>query len=59
MRNVFFAGAAIAAVLLVANRALYLLNQPSDASVAAGYFLLLTLVSAGVGSASWLTRRRS
>ncbi len=34
MRNVFFAGAALAIVCLVANRAIALLNQPSDLAVA-------------------------
>ncbi len=45
MRKVFFAGAAMAVVFVVANRAIKLLDQPSDLAVAGGYFLLLTLVS--------------
>jgi hypothetical protein len=57
MRNVFLAGAALAIVVVVANRAIALLNQPSDLAVAGGYFLLLVLVSALAGLAQWLWRR--
>jgi hypothetical protein len=57
MRNVFLAGAALAIVCLVANRAIALLNQPSDLAVAGGYFLFVVLVSALAGVASWLWRR--
>lgn len=57
MRKVFFAGAAVAVVFVVANRAITLLNKTSDLSVAAGYFLLLALVSVASGLASWLWRR--
>ena len=46
MRTVFLAGIAAAVVWLVASYAIKLLNQPSDWSVAAGYFLLLGLVAA-------------
>jgi hypothetical protein len=42
---------------VVADRAIYLLNEPNDVSVAAGYFLLLALVSVLAGLASWLWRR--
>lgn len=45
MRRVFFAGAAVAVVFVVANRAIVLLNEPNDQAVAAGYFLLLGLVA--------------
>jgi len=58
MRKVFFAGTAMAVVFLLANLAIKLLDQPSDLSVAAGYFLLLGLVSAGVGVVSRLVSRR-
>ncbi len=57
MRNVFLAGAALAIVVVVANRAIALLNQPSDLAVAGGYFLLLVLVAALAGLAQWLWRR--
>ena len=46
MRNVFFAGMALAVVFVVANFAIKLLNMPNDWSVMAGYLLLLALVSA-------------
>jgi hypothetical protein len=42
---------------VVANRAIALLNQPSDLAVAGGYFLLLVLVSTLAGLGSWLWRR--
>jgi hypothetical protein len=57
MRNVFLAGAGLAVVYLVVDRAIVLLNQPSDLAVAAGYVVLLMLVSALAGLASWLWRR--
>jgi hypothetical protein len=57
MRNVFLAGAGVAVVYIVVNRAIVLLNEPSDMAVAAGYLLLLVLVSALAGLASWLWRR--
>jgi hypothetical protein len=57
MRNVFLAGATLAIVFVVANRAIALLNQPSDLAVAGGYFLVLVLVSALAGLAQWLWRR--
>jgi hypothetical protein len=57
MRNVFLAGAGLAVVYLVVNRAIVLLNEPSDAAVAAGYVMLLVLVSGLAGLASWLWRR--
>jgi hypothetical protein len=57
MRNVFLAGAGLAVVYLVVNRAILLLNQPSDVAVAAGYVVLLVLVSVLAGLASWLWRR--
>jgi hypothetical protein len=57
MRNVLFAGAAAAVVYVVVNRAIVLLNQPSDLAVAAGYFLLLALVALAAGVASRLWRR--
>jgi hypothetical protein len=57
MRNVFFAGAAAAVVFVVVNRAISLLNEPSDLAVTAGYFLLLALVALGAGVVSRLWRR--
>jgi multisubunit Na+/H+ antiporter MnhB subunit len=45
MRRVFFAGVALAVAFVVANLAFRLLNQPNDWAVAAGYLLLLALVS--------------
>jgi hypothetical protein len=57
MRNVFLAGAGLAIVFVVANRAIALLNQPSDLAVAGGYFLFLVLVSALAGLARWVWRR--
>jgi hypothetical protein len=53
----FLAGAAVAVVYVVADRAIRLLNEPSDVSVAAGYFLLLALASVAAGAAAWLWRR--
>ncbi len=53
MRRVFFAGAALAFVFVVANLAIRLLNEPNDWTVAAGYLLLLTLISMLSG---WLYR---
>ena len=49
MRNVFLAGAALAVVFVAVNRAIDLLNVPNDWAVAAGYFLLLALVSVASG----------
>jgi hypothetical protein len=57
MRRMFLAGAAVAVVYVVADRAIRLLNEPSDVSVAAGYFLLLALASVAAGAAAWLWRR--
>lgn len=57
MRTVLLAGTAAAVVWLVAGYAIKLLNQPSDRSVAAGYFLLVGLVAAAVGVGSRLTKR--
>ena len=57
MRNVFLAGTGVAVVYIVVNRAIVLLNQPSDLAVAGGYFLMLTLLAALVGAGSWLWRR--
>jgi hypothetical protein len=57
MRTVFLAGAALAIVFVVANRAIALLNQPSDLAVASGYFVLVALFAALAGTASWLWRR--
>ena len=57
MRNVFFAGAAAAIVFVIANRALTLLNEPSNLSVTAGYFLLLALVAGATDLVSRLWRR--
>ena len=54
MRKVLFAGAAAAFVFVVVNRAISLLNEASDLSVAAGYFLLLGLVALGTGAAARL-----
>jgi hypothetical protein len=58
MRKVFLAGAAVAVVYVVADRVIRLLNEPSDLSVAAGYFLLLALVSVATGAVAWLGRRQ-
>jgi hypothetical protein len=58
MRIVFLTGAAMAVVFIVLARVIALLNGPSDQSVAAGYFLLLALVSIATGVTSWLLRRR-
>ena len=58
MRKVFLAGAAVAVVYVVADRVIRLLNEPSDLSVAAGYFLLVALVSAATGAVAWLGRRQ-
>ena len=58
MRIVLIAGAALAVAFLVVSRALALLNEPSDLSVTAGYFLLVTLAAAATGLASWFGRRR-
>jgi hypothetical protein len=57
MRNVFFAGAAAAVIFVIANRALILLNEASNLSVIAGYFLLLGLVASVTGLISRLWRR--
>jgi hypothetical protein len=57
MRKVLFAGAAAALVFVVVNRAITLLNQPSDLAVAAGYFLLLALVALAVGIVPRIWRR--
>ena len=57
MRKVFFAGAAVAVVFAVLNRAIALLNQRSDLAVAAGYYLLVGLVAAVVGVVPRLWRR--
>ena len=57
MRKVFIAGAAAAIVFAIANRALTLLNEPSDLSVTAGYFLLLGLVAVATDLISRLWRR--
>ena len=57
MRNVFLAGAALAIVFIVANVAIALLNQPNDLAVTAGYFVLVALVAAVSGAATWLWRR--
>ncbi len=57
MRNVFLAGAAAAIVFSIANGALTLLNEPSNLSVTAGYFLLLGLVAVATDLISRLGRR--
>jgi hypothetical protein len=57
MRTVFVAGIALAVVCFVANFAIELLNAPSDRSVAAGYVLLLALVSALCGAMYRMWRR--
>ena len=58
MRYVFVGGLAAAVAFVVVNRAFVLLNARSDWSVAAGYFLLLGLVSAAAGLVSRMWRRR-
>jgi len=57
MRTVFFAGAAAAFVFLALNRAIVLLNRPSDLAVAGGYVLLLALFVLAAGLISRLWRR--
>ena len=57
MRNVFLAGTAAAIAFLIANQALTLLNEPSNISVTAGYFLLLALVAVATDLISRLWRR--
>jgi hypothetical protein len=57
MRRVFLAGAAAAVVFVIANRALTLLNGPSNLSVTAGYFLWLGLVAVATDFVSRLWRR--
>jgi len=57
MRNVFLAGSAAAIVFSIANYALTLLNQTSNLSVTAGYFLLLGLVAVATDLISKLWRR--
>lgn len=57
MRRVFFAGLALACVVLVANLVIQLLNAASDWSVLAGYVLLLALVSALCGTVHRAWRR--
>jgi len=57
MRKVFLAGATLAVVYVVVDRAIVLLNEPDDLAVAAGYFILLAVVSALVGIWSWIRRR--
>ncbi len=56
MWKLFAAGIVLAIAVSIANFALHLLNQPSDASVAGGYVILLALVSAAAGL---LMRRRN
>ena len=50
MWKVFVAGIVLALVAVVLTFALHLLNRPSDAAVAAGYLILLVLVSLAVGA---------
>jgi hypothetical protein len=57
MRSVLIAGAAAAVVCVAVNRALALLNQPSDLAVAGGYFLLVAVAAAIAGAAARLGRR--
>jgi hypothetical protein len=57
MRKVFLAGATLAVVFVVVDRAIVLLNQPDDLAVGTGYFILLALVSGAVGLGTWLWRR--
>jgi hypothetical protein len=56
MRKVFIAGVGLAIGSIVITFALHLMNQPSDAAVAAGYLILLTLVSLAVGAIPRLRR---
>lgn len=57
MRSTFFAGAVAAIVVAVLSVAIRLLNRPDDFAVAAGYFVLLALVSLASGAAIRLGRR--
>jgi len=57
MRKLLIAGLAAAVAFVIANRALVLLNQRSNAAVAAGYLLLLGLVAVATGVVSRLWRR--
>ncbi len=50
MPMVFGAGILLAIVFCLITAALHLLNQPSDAAVAAGYLILLLLVSLAAGA---------
>ncbi len=55
MWRVFVFGIVLALAVVAANYALHLLNRPSDTAVAAGYLILLALVSLAVG---FIARRR-
>jgi hypothetical protein len=57
MRNICFAGIALAVVYVWANFAIELLNVPKDWSVMAGYLLLLALASALCGAMYRIWRR--
>ena len=57
MRKVLFAGAAAAVVYLTVNCAIIWLNRASNLSVAAGYFLMVTLIALLIGVAPRLWRR--
>ena len=57
MLKVLFAGTIVFVVFVVVNRALWLLNQPSDWRVAAGYFLLVALVAVLGGFLSRMVSR--
>jgi hypothetical protein len=49
MPMIFGAGVLLAILFYVITAALHLLNQPSDAAVAAGYLIVLLLVSLAAG----------
>ena len=57
MRYVFVAGIAAGVVCLVVNRAFAMLNEANDVAVAAGYLILVALVSAVAGAGAWWWRR--
>ncbi len=57
MFKVFLAGIGAACVTVIVTFALHLLNEPSDAAVALGYFILVALIAAGVGLVQTYRRR--
>ena len=56
MGRIFVFGIVLALAVMIADYALHLLNRPSDSAVAAGYLILLALVSLAAG---FIARLRS